>query len=132
MAPGLQPRLRRQIADHTIRGRTRFMKYAYTAVAGLSLVALAFGPAMAGDQKAKTSDKPQLPSGGASVDSKTDLKTDTNASPSVGADTQTQGSVTTESPSASPSTTPSTQEKSDSTANPSMKSDTPSKDKPKY
>jgi hypothetical protein len=99
-------------------------------MAGLSLVALAFAPAMAGDQKSKTSDTLQVPSGGASatVDSKTD------------ASTQTQGTVTTESPSASPSTTPSTPEKADSTVNPSMKSDAPQgssekpedKDKPKY
>lgn len=105
------------------------MKYVYTTMAGLALVALAFAPATAGDQKSKTSDTPQRPSAGASA---TDSKTD--------ASTRTQGNVTTESPSASPSTTPSTPEKTDSTVNPSMKSDTPQgssekpedKDKPKY
>ena len=97
------------------------MKYAYAAVAGLSLVAFACAPAMAGGGKTTTSDTQQMPKSDSSVtvDPKTDV------SPSVGSGAQTQGSVTTDSPSASPSTTPSTPGATDSTVNPSMKSDAP-------
>jgi hypothetical protein len=114
------------------------MKYVYATVAGLSLVALACAPAMAGDQKSKTSDTQQMPKSDSSVT--VDPKTD--ATPTVGSGTQ--GSVTTDSPSASPSTPPSTPGATDSTANPSRKSDAPAgsaspqtdagenKDKPKY
>ena len=105
------------------------MKYVYTTVAGLSLVALAFAPATAGDQKSKTSDTLQLPGSGASatVDGKADV---TTPKADVGVGTQTQGSVTTDSPSASPSTQlPSTPAPKD-TVNPSMKSDPTDKPKP--
>ena len=112
------------------------MKYVYATVAGLSLVALACAPAMAGDQKSKTSDTQQLPKSDSSVT--VDPKSD--ASPSVGSGAQTQGSVTTDSPSASPSTMPSTPGATDSTVNPSTKSDAPAgsaspstkQEKPKY
>ena len=112
------------------------MKYVCATVAGLSLVALACAPAVAGGDKAKTSDTQQRPQSDSSVT--VDPKTD--ASPSVGAGSQSQGSVTTDSPSASPSMTPSTPGATDSTVNPSTKSETPAssaspsteQDKPKY
>ena len=43
------------------------MKYVYTTVAGLSLVALAFAPATAADQKSHASDTLQLPGSGTSA-----------------------------------------------------------------
>jgi hypothetical protein len=112
------------------------MKYVSATVAGLSIVALACGPAVAGGDKSKTSDTQQIPKSDSSVtvDPKTDV------SPNVGSGAQTQGSVTTDSPSASPPTTPSTPGATDSTVNPSTKSDAPAaspgstleQEKPKY
>ncbi len=95
------------------------MKYVYGTVAGLSLVALACAPAMAADQKSKTSDTQQIPKSDSSVtvDPKTDV-----------------------SPSASPSTTPPAPGATESTVNPSAPAGAASpqtdagesKDKPKY
>ena len=77
------------------------MKHALATVAGLTLVALAAAPALAGDEKAKTRDTQQLPaSGGTSVTA--EPKTDVSPNINTGASTQAQPSVTTDSPSASP------------------------------
>ena len=95
------------------------MKHVYAAIAGLSLVTFAVAPALAGDQKSKTSDTQKVPAGaGASVT--TDPKTDVSPNVNTGAPTQGSGSVTTDSPSASPATSGTTE------VNPSKPSDTPS------
>ena len=74
------------------------MKLAIATVAGLGLVALAVAPALAGDQKSKTSDTQKLPATGS-----TSVTAEPKTDASTGAGTQTQGAVTTDSPSASPS-----------------------------
>ena len=99
------------------------MKHAVATLAGLSLVALAMGPAFAGDEKSKTSDTQRLPAGGGTTVT-TEPKTDVSPNVSTGAGTQSRGAVTTDSPSASPSTSSATE------ANPSKPADAPSASPP--
>ncbi len=95
------------------------MKLVYATLTTLAIAALVTAPAIAGGDKAKTTDTQQVPSAGSSTTA--EPKTESSPTASTGAGTQTQGTVTTDSPSASPPSPGTT----DTSLNPSKPADAP-------
>jgi hypothetical protein len=118
MAPALHPVVASANLDDRIPGRT-CMKLVYATLTTLAIAALVTAPAIAGGDKAKTTDTQQVPSAGSSTTA--EPKTESSPTASTGAGTQTQGSVTTDSPSASPPSPGTT----DTSLNPSKPADAP-------